>query len=262
MSQDSYRSIHREDNGGHEDQYLGQYSTPDLPQRLVDSESMDLRNDARFYRHSTLDKRLKAFHSLTVLAGLMIGTSLGQCMMMPHSFNFQTVAGWAEMASFLAFIFTFFFNVFTMFVLVQQLFFTYRLKTAGYLGFEVAASYYLNRNIVQYRHLAIKGILVSFPVFIAGGALRMGFEFYADASKAGKPAPPAAGDPSKELDMTVHTVLACSFLAVVVLFFLFLCCIYRRHVAIFRERYQIVYQEAQPLIDHMTTLRGEGTVGN
>lgn len=248
---------------GSQDLYLGEYSVPQLPHRLVDSESMDLRNDARFYRHSTLDKRLKAFHSLTVLAGLMIGTSLGQCMMMPKAMNFETVAGWSELGSFLLFVFVFIFNVFTMFVLIQQLFFTYRLKTAGFLGFEVAASYYLNKNIVQYRHLAIKGILVSFPMFLAGGALRLGNEFYVQAAKAGKPAPPAAGDPTKELDMTVHAAVACGFLAVWVLFFLFLCCIHRRHVAIFRERYDIVYQEAQPLLEHMTTLSNHNSnVGN
>merc|ERR1719450_1748379 len=42
---------------------------------LVHSDSMDMTNDPRFFQGSVLNKRLAAFSSLSVVSGLLVGTS-------------------------------------------------------------------------------------------------------------------------------------------------------------------------------------------
>jgi len=86
-------------------------------------------------------------------------------------------------------------------VLSLQLFFTIRLMTAGPTGFEQSKLYYLNPNIVFYRHAAIRLMLNSLWIFMFAAGCRMASKFSDDAVSApewvkasreepeGKPAP-------------------------------------------------------------------------
>merc|ERR1719235_1092150 len=73
--------------------------------------------------------------------------------------------------------FVLFANIIATYVSVAQIYHTYRLETAGPTGFEMATSYYLNPNIVAWRHLAIKCMLNSLPLFMISTGLRMQIHF-------------------------------------------------------------------------------------
>merc|ERR1719478_1874758 len=110
--------------------------------------------------------------------------------------------------------------------------------TAGPTGFETAASYYLNRNIVAYRHLAIKGMLSSLPLYIISSGLRLVVKFdreYYDEQKTylhdtGGKVP---------LEARIQGGFFCSLFCLCGVLLLFL---HWRHFAVFRDRYQSLMQ--------------------
>merc|ERR1719337_186217 len=71
----------------------------------------------------------------------------------------------------------FFFNMLSTYVGVAQPYHTIRLMTAGPTGFEAATSYYLNRNIIAWRHMAIKYMLLSLPLYISQMGFRLIVKF-------------------------------------------------------------------------------------
>merc|ERR1711935_1246685 len=71
----------------------------------------------------------------------------------------------------------FFANMLSTYVCVAQPYHTIRLMTAGPTGFETAASYYLNRNIVAWRHLSIRYMLLSLPLYISQMGIRLIVKF-------------------------------------------------------------------------------------
>merc|ERR1712196_699480 len=79
-------------------------------------------------------------------------------------------------------------NVIATYVGVAQVYHSYRLETAGPTGFEMATSYYLNPNIVSWRHLAVKGMLHSLPLFLISTGMRIAINFDRVALK---PSPPS-----------------------------------------------------------------------
>eukprot|EP00435_Cladocopium_sp_Y103_P069570 s148_g33.t1 len=71
-------------------------------------------------------------------------------------------------------------NIIATYVGVAQPYHTIRLMTAGPTGFESAACYYLNKNIIAWRHFAVFGALFSMPLFLASSGLRMIVKFDRD----------------------------------------------------------------------------------
>merc|ERR1719218_469888 len=132
---------------------------------LVHSESMHVTNDPRFFQDSVLSKRLAAFGGLSVVSGLMVGTC-SDVISMKKDINLATLEGKLQLVSFSIMTFVLFANIIATYVGVAQIYHTYRLETAGPTGFEMATSYYLNPNIVSFRHLAIKGMLHSLPLYL------------------------------------------------------------------------------------------------
>merc|ERR1719389_772710 len=98
-----------------------------------------------------------------------------------------TLDGQLEMFSFIIMTFVLMANIVATYVGVAQVYHAYRLETAGPTGFEMATSYYLNPNIVSWRHLAIKGMLGSLPLFLISSGMRIEVHF---ARAALKPAAP------------------------------------------------------------------------
>merc|ERR1719359_1607232 len=96
--------------------------------------------------------------------------------------------GFIQLVSFGLLNFVLFFNMLAMYVGVAQPYHTIRLMTAGPTGFEIACSYYLNKNIVSYRHLAIKCMLLSLPIFLISCGLRLIVKFDREYYNVGKDA--------------------------------------------------------------------------
>merc|ERR1719253_2554776 len=98
-----------------------------------------------------------------------------------------TLDGQIQLVSFSIMTMVLFANVIATYIGVAQVYHAYRLETAGPTGFEMATSYYLNPNIVAWRHIAIKGMLHSLPLFLISTGMRIEINFDGAASE---PLPP------------------------------------------------------------------------
>merc|ERR1712007_247493 len=130
-------------------------------------------------------------------------------------------------------------DLFAVVVVIQQLFMTYRLLTAGPTGFEIAKSYYLNPNVVTMRHMAVKGFICSLPTFVASSSCMVYVQFY----KAGR------------------ALLAIPVFAVLGLFTLIVCFVNMKHASIFKERYILAKDHEHPLLSHVETMSSRSRSG-
>merc|ERR1719215_1114002 len=102
-------------------------------------------------------------------------------MGLPMNMDFTKVDGWVDLAGFTSMSAVLFLNTFALYVMVHQLFYTYRLMTSGPTGFEIAASFYLNPSLTQYRHLAIHSLMRSLPLFVLGSGIKIALMCWKDA---------------------------------------------------------------------------------
>merc|ERR1719230_405615 len=214
---------------------------------LVHSESMDMSNDPRFFQGSVLNKRLAAFSSLSVVSGLMIGTCT-EVISMKKDYDIMSFEGQLQLVSFSIMTFVLFSNVIATYVGVAQIYHTYRLETAGPTGFEMATSYYLNPNIVCWRHLAVKCMLNSLPLFLVSTGIRINVNFERQV--------PETLDPSEWSARFLGAV----FMALYGFMGLIVWYVHAKHMAVFRERYELVKRKELPYLNHvrsmMTSQRG------
>jgi len=208
---------------------------------LIQSESMDLQNDPRFFQGNVLNKRLSAFSGLSVVSGLMVGTC-SAVISMKKDVNFVSFEGTMQLASFSLMSIVLFLNVMATYVSVAQIYHTYRLETAGPTGFEMATSYYLNPNIVAWRHLAVKCMLNSLPIFLISTGIRISVNF---ERLVHEPEMPTAFT-ARFLSLTF---LGSYFLAGCVVYY-----VHQKHMAIFRENYETVKGQELPYLKHVQTL--------
>merc|ERR1712216_536613 len=97
--------------------------------------------------------------------------------------DLMTLDGQLQSASFGIMTLVLFANVIATYIGVAQVYHAYRLETAGPTGFEMATSYYLNPNIVSWRHVAIKAMLHSLPMFLVSTGIRIQVSFDNAAEK-------------------------------------------------------------------------------
>jgi hypothetical protein len=215
---------------------------------LVHSESMDMTNDPRFFHGSVLNKRLAAFSALSVVSGLMVGTSTA-VISMKKDMDLRSFDGQLQFVSFGIMTFVLFANIIATYVGVAQVYHSTRLETAGPTGFEMACSYYLNPNIVWIRHMAIKGMLHSLPLFLISTGMRIEVNF----GRAAETLEP----PPLWLARTIglmHMALYC-LMGIVVWY------LHTKHLAIFRERYSVVREREMPYLKHVHGLMSSTTSG-
>ncbi|CAJ1346592.1 unnamed protein product [Effrenium voratum] len=157
---------------------------------LIQSDSMDLQNDPRFFQDNVLNKRLEAFSKLGVVSSLMVGTCT-HVIAMKKDMNFSTTEGRGfqsdvlirfrtgimRVVSFGLLSIVLFLNIIAAYVGIAQTYHTYRLETAGPTGFEIATSYYLNPNIVAWRHFAVKCMLHGLTIFLISTGIRVSVSF-------------------------------------------------------------------------------------
>eukprot|EP00928_Gymnodinium_smaydae_P011872 TRINITY_DN14344_c1_g1_i1.p1 TRINITY_DN14344_c1_g1~~TRINITY_DN14344_c1_g1_i1.p1 ORF type:complete len:280 (+),score=40.11 TRINITY_DN14344_c1_g1_i1:66-842(+) len=211
--------------------------------QLVESESMRITNDPRFFQDNVIDKRLAAFAGLSTVSGLMVGTCMGEVFGMDKNFDLTSPDGYIQMMGFFFLTFTLVVNVLATYVGVVQGYHTMRLMTSGSTGFEMAASYYLNKNIAFYRHFSIKAMLVGLPILLISTGIRLLHKFDKDQTEEG-PEWVSFNETSPTLDSNAHpningmTFSGLGVCAMYLLFGCFLYCVHKRHVAVFREKYE------------------------
>merc|ERR1711879_75700 len=134
-------------------------------------ESMDITNDPRFFAGNVMDKRLTAFKSLTLVSSIMFGTALSQCFALKKDMNFEDVEPLIALMIAIQ-------CLLSLYIIAQQLFYTYRLMTAGSLGFDLAAVFYLTKTITMWRHLAIKLLFNGMLKFLVLVGIQLFVTFY------------------------------------------------------------------------------------
>lgn len=194
---------------------------------IVKSDSMDITNDPRFFTDNVLNYRLAAFAGLSVVSGLMIQNAMDHIFDMDKRIKIDSVAGICQAIAFFTLLFVLFLNVIATYVGVAQPYHTVRLMTAGPTGFEMAASYYLNKSVVVYRHLAVKAMLVSLPMFVMQSGLRLVVKFKRENGH----------DEMKNLSLFEAQIFGWVSCAVLVLMGLFVMYMDYKHKVIFQERY-------------------------
>jgi len=230
---------------------------------------MDVSNDPRFFAKNVMDKRLSAFKSLTIVSSLMFGTSVKQCFELKKNMDFTSyepyvgnIAIW-QMAGFLISMVVAFMCLLSLYVIAHQLFYTYRLMTAGPTGFEQATVFYLTRVITVWRHLAIKCLFNGLWAFMALVGVQLFVKFYKDAD--GEVTGPhmvwamnLVNGTSQDhkviemlhhhkLDMTRHAILGYIVFIIFMCGFALLYYIRYTHLTVFRDNYGQIKAMTDPI---------------
>ncbi|CAJ1358713.1 unnamed protein product [Effrenium voratum] len=200
---------------------------------LARSESMEITNDPRFFQDSVLSLRLAAFGGLGVVAGLMVQNSMDHLFDMKKTMRFgpDHIDTAVQLTAFIILSLVHFLNIIATYVGVAQPYHVIRLMTAGPVGFESAACYYLNKNIIAWRHFAVFGALASMPLFLASSGLRMIVKF--DRENVAEPDPPQN---LNDIDRIVGISVCVGFILMAVV----LTYIHFKHWGIFEERYKLL----------------------
>lgn len=198
---------------------------------FIRCDSMAIANDPRFFSGNVIDKRLTAFGVLSVVSALLVQNAIDQSFDMRKDLNFSTVDGWAQAIGFAILCFVLFANLLATYVGVAQPYHTYRLMTAGPTGFEMAAAYYLNKRTVYWRHLTIKTMLWSMPLYLVSSGFRFVAKFPRDLT-AEKPLPNRSDVPL-EVRIEEFFVLGVYLIAGGVLYY-----IHREHEGAFRDNFE------------------------
>lgn len=237
---------------------------------LVRSESMDVTNDPRFFAGNVMDKRLSAFKSLTLVSSIMFGTALGQCFSLKKDFDLSkwdpyvgNVAALQVLSFFLALTVAIQ-CLLSLYIIAQQLFYTYRLMTAGSLGFDIAAVFYLTRTITWWRHMAIKFLFNGLLKFLVFVGIQLFVKFFKDADHVMAKKETAmvvnmqggtaiATDlihldkPVHKLDMRVHVAIGYVAFAICTIVACVMIVIRRQHMAVFEENYEHCTRLTHPI---------------
>jgi len=148
------------------------------------AESMDISNDPRFFTDSVIDKRLVAFGSLAVVSTLLLENAADIGFEMRKRMSLHSVESTFQLLGFMIMMSVLLVNVVSVYVGVAQPYHSLRLATSGPAGFEASVNYYLHKDIIVYRHVAVKFMLLSIPWFVLANGLRMVPKFVWDAQEA------------------------------------------------------------------------------
>jgi len=241
---------------------------------LVRAESMNVGNDPRFFAANVMDKRLAAFKVLTIVNSLMFGTAIKQCFTLKKDMDFSkfdpmviSIAYW-QIAAFFLDVAISIMCLLSLYIIAHQLFYAYRLMTAGPSGFDQAAIFYLTRSITMWRHFAIKALFNGLLFFLALVSVQLLVQFYKDADdkkdhfeevvimnlRGGHSmvAPQVTIPVTHKLNMRVHVLLGYTVLGICVATAILMIYIRKQHLMVFKENYKYCTQKT---IRVTTTLR-------
>merc|ERR1712178_480604 len=192
--------------------------------------------------------RLAAFSSLSVVSGLMVGTSTA-VMGLKKDMDLLTLDGQLQFISFGIMTLVLFANIIATYVGVAQVYHAYRLETAGPTGFEMATSYYLNPNIVSWRHIAVKSMLHSLPLFLISTGMRIQINFDYAAEEPDSP------------PFWVARFIGSFYLVMYILMGAVMWYLHQKHTSIFRERYEVAREREMPYLKHVHGLMSSTSSG-
>eukprot|EP00929_Paragymnodinium_shiwhaense_P046823 TRINITY_DN23819_c0_g1_i1.p1 TRINITY_DN23819_c0_g1~~TRINITY_DN23819_c0_g1_i1.p1 ORF type:complete len:257 (+),score=51.23 TRINITY_DN23819_c0_g1_i1:141-911(+) len=223
---------------------------------LARADSMELQNDPRFFHGNIIDKRLKAFKGLTIVSGLMLGTSMKALFGLKKDFTLKPIFPYVGYMQLLGFFFQMictFMCITSLYIIAHQLFYTIRLVTSGPTGFEAASMFYLNKTMTMWRHFAIKCLMNGLWVFALSAGVQLWSKFYKDAENSHR----SVYKP--ELNLDFHLYIGFAVLGSFATCAMFLLVLRRHHVSAFQEHYKALHLKNKPLLE---TVRSMQTRGN
>jgi len=197
---------------------------------------MGVSNDPRFFSDNVLNYRIAAFSGIGVVSGLLTQNAMDYIFDMDKRMDPRTWNGALQLVSFSLLNVVLYCNMIATYIGVAQPYHTFRLMTAGPTGFECAKSYYLEKHIIAWRHIAIKAMLLSLPVFITSQGLRLVVKF--DRGTKAEPEDLPLDKPPfySIVEGTVFGVL-------MVLMGLLLIGVHYLHFSVFASRYKTLYYQ-------------------
>jgi len=242
---------------------------------------MHITNDPRFFAGNVMDKRLAALKTLTLVSSIMFGTALGQCFALKKDMNFSKfsfgvydIAIW-QMIGFSLALLVAVQCLLSLYIIAQQLFYTYRLMTAGALGFDIAAVFYLTRTITMWRHLAIKALFNGLMKFLMLVGIQLFVKFYKDADDAQDKHEHTMivnfdgfnsvnrtvfeiAKATQKLDLRVHAAIGYVVLVICLCCALLMYFINKHHVAVFTENYKHCEAQTHSIQEAFRTMSQRG----
>jgi len=212
---------------------------------LFRSDSMEMSNDPRFFQGSVLNKRMAAFSGLGIVSGLMVGFTQSSIRSLSNM-DFTTIEGVLYGVGFIISCVGLFANIIATYISVAQVYHVYRLETAGPMGFEMATSYYLNPNVVAWRHLAIKCLLLSLPLFLVSTGIQIEVTM---GSQANVPKRPSL----KMARAWGFSMMGLFFAMGGVVWY-----IHTIHAWIFRDRYDVAMENQSPYMHRVQSMMASG----
>mmetsp|Transcript_60341 Transcript_60341/g.143767 ORF Transcript_60341/g.143767 Transcript_60341/m.143767 type:complete len:248 (-) Transcript_60341:300-1043(-) len=204
---------------------------------ILRANSMDVSNDPRFYTDNVLNYRLTAFGSVAIVSGLMVQNAMDHVFEMNKQMLPRDEVGIFQLISFFLMVVVLCLSLVATYIGVAQPYHTIRLMTAGPTGFECAASYYLNKSIVFFRHMGVKAMLLSLPLFALAQGPRIYNKFY-----RGNMVEPDLPDQTPLLSGLQGWI----FGGFLMLFAVFLTWMHWKHFAVFRDRYKVLSSNLNP----------------
>lgn len=170
-------------------------------------DSMELVNDPRFFTTTVVEKRLTAFSGLATLGTLFIASSISQMFELKKNLDLgccrpDQIRDWFQLIGFVLHMMVSFLLTTAVFVQVQQIFYTYRLLTAGPTGFEQASLFYLHPIITKWRHRAMKSFFSGIPFYCFASGWVLAVKFVKDAHAENLE---RLGELADDLDVSVNT---------------------------------------------------------
>jgi len=213
---------------------------------FVGTHSLDLANDPRFVQESVIDKRLTAFAALSAVSGILLGNSLAEVNNMNKHFRLDAIDGILQLVGLIMMFIILIINVIGTYVGVAQPYHVWRLSSSGPAGFEMAAAYYMNPNIVFWRHYAIDAMLRSLPLYLFSFAVRILVKF----DRGSLDYEEEEGVPEFQSRLRIGGISLLGLVGCV--FFVIVCCfmvkIHMKHEAVYQERYKLAVPLVNPLL--------------
>jgi len=127
---------------------------------LIRQDTVEVVNDPRIYADNVVFSRLGAYSTIVTAAIFIASVTCNTLITMQSKHE-----TWEEFVGLTGMIIVFIMNLFSVLVITQQYYQIVRLSTGGASGFDIATSYYLNKNIRTLRHLASGAFFYSIPIF-------------------------------------------------------------------------------------------------
>eukprot|EP00929_Paragymnodinium_shiwhaense_P032065 TRINITY_DN17844_c0_g1_i1.p1 TRINITY_DN17844_c0_g1~~TRINITY_DN17844_c0_g1_i1.p1 ORF type:complete len:277 (-),score=39.17 TRINITY_DN17844_c0_g1_i1:554-1384(-) len=224
---------------------------------MARTDSMELWNDPRFSEDSVIEKRMQAFASLKIISSLLLGTSADLLFNIKKDIDLTLefpYVGYIQVCGFLLQVSCTFACTTALYVVAHQSFYTYRLMTAGPMGYETSAMFYLNKTITMWRHFAFKCLYASLWLFSFASGIQLFVKFYRDVAET------HAEFLERPEDMTTHFVLASFVLCLFLGFSIFLCVCRVQHRFIFDHYFDTVAVHTVPLTSTSRDMSARSTL--